>query len=239
MRPATSPRSSSACPYGSAWMIPTRSSAACDRVYPPPSPWIRGPCRKGSDGDGVLHEDPARNLPFHGDVHRDVHRASGHPDRRVVPAGHRRWSLRLARRDRLGTDLVPDRRDRDDSALRLADTSLLHAVALHRLRGGFHGYEHALRHRVEHRKHDRLRGADARAGDRRMDHRHPELALALLYQSLPGTRRYDPDPDPGEDRRTESEPSQGRRLSGHRAHGDRPRDARIRARGGLEVELVR
>ncbi len=62
-----------------------------------------------------------------------VHGAAGHPDRRLVAAGHRRRALGGAGRDRLGADRLSDRRDHHDPAVGLADPGVLDALAVRRL----------------------------------------------------------------------------------------------------------
>ena len=53
-------------------------------------------------------------------------------------AGYRRRAVGGAGRDQLGADRLSDRRDRHDPAVRLADAGVLHALAVHHLRGRLH-----------------------------------------------------------------------------------------------------
>ena len=106
----------------------------CARACPPRSASTRARVRRGAP----MTEAPIRRAlaaqprALRGDVRRHVHRAAGHPDRRVLLAGYRRRPVRGAGRDQLGADRLSDRRDHHDPAVRLADAGVLHPLAVHR-----------------------------------------------------------------------------------------------------------
>ena len=86
--------------------------------------------------------------------------------------------------------------------------------------------------------HDRLHRTDPGTGDRRLDHRHRELALAVLRErgaGIPGGARRG---GPGRYRQARLVAAEGGRLSRHRAAGYRARHHRICAGGRIAVELV-
>ena len=66
--------------------------------------------------------------------------------------------------DQLGADRLSDRRDHHDPAVGLADPRVLDPLAVHRFRRRLHRREHAVRARLEHRKHDRVPRASGHAG---------------------------------------------------------------------------
>ena len=88
-------------------------------------------------------------------------------------------------------------------------------------------------------RHDRLDRADPWAGDRRLDHRHARLALAVLRQSGAGRDRRGDRADPGQDRPARSFAAEGRGLPRHRAAGPDIGQSGICAGRRLALELVR
>ena len=142
--PATSPRSCSAC-----------RCASCSTATPAPRPAAPRPVghgrrRRATRGDrherrrhqrrrspssaaGASCRRCGEGLRLRHHVRRLLHRAARHPDRLGLAARHRRRAVGRRRRDRLGADQLPDRRDHRHPAVGLAVARDVDALAVLRL----------------------------------------------------------------------------------------------------------
>src|SRR5580692_10975521 len=149
-RRETSPRSCSASLFVSFWMVMRRRSEGC--ALGCRSVWMLMSARREPiRGERVRSRPtlgPSEGIRLRRYVYWILYRPAGHPDRLGFIARYWRWSFGGHRRNGLGADELPHRRDHCDSPVRLVVACHVNSLVVLCVRGWLHRDEHAVRSRV-------------------------------------------------------------------------------------------